>query len=172
METKQIVHSEKPSIKVGMNVLNNFVGSLKQKKEFHKSVDQLEADLLNNFPVVDVEINHHFSEGLYAREMIALAGTFIISKIHKTEHMFYLSKGALNVMNENGEVIKITAPYRGITKPGTRRIAYVTEDVIWTTYHANPDNENEEEIENRIIEKHDNFLLTQEVKQQLAALYR
>jgi len=124
-------------------------------------IDQLESVMINNFPVIDCPIRHFFTDGLYAREMSAPADSLITSKIHKTEHLFILSKGSLCVWDENGNEVILEAPYIGITKAGTRRVAYIIEDVVWTTFHANPENENEIEIEERIIEKHDNELLHQ-----------
>ena len=91
----------------------------------------------------------------------------ITSKIHKTEHPFIVSKGVVSVSIDAGEWQLIEAPYSGITKPGTRRILWVHEDTIWTTIHANPDNENENEIEERIIEKHENPLLNIKEKERL-----
>lgn len=128
-------------------------------------IDQLEAIIVNELPQVDCPIKHIFTEGLYAREMSAPAGALITSKIHKTEHIFILSKGVLSLFNDNGEEVLISAPYTGITKAGTRRVAYIHEDIIWTTFHANPENENENEIENRIIEKRENKLINSNKKE-------
>jgi hypothetical protein len=104
------------------------------------------------------------------------AGTLLTSKIHKTEHPFIVSKGKLNVFL-NGEMQYIEAPYSGVTKPGTRRVIYILEDCIWTTFHPLPyitgkeNNLSEEDIkkitdsiEAQIIEFHDNPLLDEETK--------
>jgi hypothetical protein len=34
------------------------------------------------------------------------------------------------------KIVTYTAPYQGITKPGTKRILYNHTDVIWTTFHV------------------------------------
>jgi hypothetical protein len=79
------------------------------------------------------------------------------SKIHKTQHPFTISKGRVMVCIDAGEWVEYEAPYTGITQAGTRRVLYVVEDCVWTTYHLNPSNtEDLQEIEDRIIEKHEN----------------
>ena len=123
--------------------------------------------MLNNFDVVECPLNHTFTPGLYIREIFMPKDSVITSKIHKTEHPFIVSKGVVSVSIDAGEWQLIEAPYSGITKPGTRRILWVHEDTIWTTIHANPDNENENEIEERIIEKHENPLLNIKEKERL-----
>lgn len=130
-------------------------------------IDELEAAMLNNFDVVECPLKHTFTPGLYIRQIFMPKDSVITSKIHKTEHPFIVSKGVVSVSIDAGEWQLIEAPYSGITKPGTRRILWVHEDTIWTTIHANPDNENEFEIEERIIEKHENPLLNNKEKERL-----
>lgn len=139
------------------------VQELKNIKERNNQVDEFEHLLLSTFEPIDAPIRNFFTEGLYAREMSVPAGSWITSKIHKTEFIFVVSKGKLIVSMDNGEEVEIEAPYTGISKPYSRRVAYVVEDCIWTTFHANPDNETEAQIEERIIEKHNNELLTEEM---------
>ena len=74
-------------------------------------------------------------------------------------------KGEVSVLDEQGNEVRITAPHIGITEIGTRRVLFIHEDCIWATVHANPDNENEVEIEARIIEPHDNELLSEGIKE-------
>ena len=71
---------------------------------------------------------------------------------------------------DKGKEEYLQAPYIGVTQPGTRRVLYIWEDSIWATSHPNPDNENLEQIEERIIEKHDNPLLSEEIKNKLKEL--
>jgi hypothetical protein len=129
----------------------------------HKIIDEVEG-LLSNYPPIECPVIHRFIPGMYIREIYMPAGTFCTSKIHKFEHPFVVSKGKVSVWID-GEIQVIEAPYWGITKPGTRRILFVQEDCIWTTFHVNPDDcKDVLEIENRIIEPHDNPLLSEEIK--------
>jgi len=140
---------------------------LVEKKQSDLRIDELEATMLNNFSMINCPLVHRFTEGLYVREIFMPAGSLITSKIHKTQHQFFILKGAVSVWNNDGEEVYLEAPYIGTTEPGTRRVLYIWEDCIWATSHPNPNNETVEEIEERIIEKYDNPLLSEQLKQKL-----
>ncbi len=119
-----------------------------------RKVDQLEAKM-KAMPPADCPTNHVFTKGLYTRTIFMPAGTLIVSKIHKTQHTFFVLQGTALVWTEKAGVVEIAAPFVGVTEPGTRRVLYIKEDSVWATAHANPDDENLEQIEARIIEPHD-----------------
>jgi hypothetical protein len=143
------------------------MGEVIEDKNMVEKIDELEVVMANNFPIVNCPLTHRFTDGLYVREIFMPAGTLITSKIHKTQHQYFILKGAVSVWIDEGEEVYLEAPYIGITEPGTRRVLYIWEDCIWATSHPNPDNETVEEIEERIIEKHDNPLLSTELKEKL-----
>jgi hypothetical protein len=106
-------------------------------------------------------ITHRFTPGLYIRECRMDQGAIVISKIHKTEHPFVISKGAVIVFNQaDGTREILRASHIGITKPGARRVIAVLEECIWTTFHPT-DKTDPVEIERDIIEPHRNALLDQ-----------
>ena len=136
-----------------------------------KVIDELEVAMLSSFDVVDCPVKHMFTNGMYIREIFMPAGSLITSKIHKTEHPYTVSYGVVAVSVDGGDWDEITAPYTGITKPGTRRLLYVIEDCIWTTYHPLDDMKSEfnyleaeeqeeivNKIEEKILEPHTNLL--------------
>ncbi len=84
---------------------------------------------------LDAPLRHIFTPGLYTREIFMPKGSLIVSRIHNTTHTFVVSKGHAAVLVD-GVVEHIKAPYTGITKPGTRRVLFIHEDCIWTTFHA------------------------------------
>jgi hypothetical protein len=143
------------------------MGELVEKKQSDLRIDELEAAMLDNFSIINCPLVHRFTEGLYVREIFFPAGSLITSKIHKTQHQFFLLKGAVSVWINDSEEVYLEAPHIGITEPGTRRVFYVWEDCVWATSHPNPNNETVEEIEERILEKYDNPLLSQEIKEKL-----
>lgn len=138
-----------------------------EKIKANGTLDELESAMLENFPIINCPLVHRFTKGLYVREIFMPAGSLITSKIHKTQHQFFILKGAVSVWTNEGEEIYLEAPYIGITEPGTRRLLFIWEDCIWATSHPNPDNETAEEIEERILEKYDNPLLSEELKEKL-----
>jgi len=79
-------------------------------------------------------LKHTFTDGLYIREMTGIKGHIVVTKLHKTTHPYFVLKGDVSVLTETG-VVRIKAPYAGITKAGTKRIAFFHEDTIWTTVH-------------------------------------
>lgn len=96
-------------------------------------------------------LNHIFADGLYIREMRAPKGMLNVSKLHKTTHPYFILKGEFSVLTENG-LVRIKAPYTGITKAGTKRIVYFHEPTIWITVHATEETDLEK-IEDEIIAK-------------------
>jgi hypothetical protein len=106
---------------------------------------------LAEFPQVEMPVTHRFTPGLYAREIFMPKGTLVVSKIHKTEHPYVVSKGEAAVWCEADGMKRIKAPFTGITKPGTQRILLILEDCIWTTFHPTTETDLEK-IEAAIIQ--------------------
>lgn len=99
-----------------------------------KEIDSLEQQMFT-LPQIPIETTHHFSKGIYAREIFIPKGTLLTGKIHKTEHLNICSKGEISVMTEDG-VKRITAPFIMNCRPGTKRVGYAHEDTVWTTIHG------------------------------------
>jgi hypothetical protein len=132
--------------------------------DFINQVDELEAQMVGNYELVNCPLVHRFTDGLYVRQVSIPKGTLATSEIHLTQHQYFLLKGKVTVWSNNNEPITIEAPYIGTTEPNTRRVVYVWEDCVWATSHPNPNNENVEQIEDRIIQKHDNPNLDEGIK--------
>lgn len=141
------------------------------KRENDDLLDELEVTMLEELIPIDCPVKHMFTDGMYIREIFMPAGSLITSKIHNTQHPYTVSYGVAAVSIDGQEWYEITAPYTGITQPGTRRVLYILEDCIWTTYHpiARMKSEfndlSEEEIkdivlgiEEEILEPHVNYL--------------
>lgn len=80
-------------------------------------------------------LKHTFGDGIYVREIFMPKGLLIVSKIHKHSHPYFVLKGDLTVLTEEGKV-RIKAPYSGMTPAGTKRILYIHEDTVWVTVHV------------------------------------
>lgn len=138
-------------------------------RENDNIIDELESIMIQSQDIIDAPLQHKFTEGMYIREIFMPAGSLWTSKIHKTEHPYVVSYGKVAVSIDNNEWYEITAPYTGITQPGTRRVLYILEDCIWTTFHRIDGMKSEyndlpidevekivEQIENKILEPHIN----------------
>jgi len=100
---------------------------------------------------IDIPINHHFSNAVYAREMQMPQGALIVGKIHKKENLNILSKGEVSVLSIDG-LVRVKAPYTFVGSPGAKRVIYAHEDVVWTTIHGTAETDLEK-IENEFIAK-------------------
>lgn len=108
-------------------------------------------DVLLKLPQLDVKITHHFSKGVYAREMFLPKGALIVGKIHKHQNLNILSSGEVSVLSIDG-CIRVKAPYAIVASPGAKRVIYAHEDTIWTTIHGT-DETDLEKIEEEFIAK-------------------
>lgn len=83
----------------------------------------------------ELGISHHFSPGVYAREMRAPKGSLVISRIHKVGCISIVSKGDVTILTEEG-LKRYSAPATIVSPPGTRRLGYFHEDTVWTAVFA------------------------------------
>lgn len=105
------------------------------QEELHRKVDEVELAIANH-GAVDLPLRHHFAPGIYMREIFMQKGAFLTSKIHATEHFYFISHGTVAVVNiADGSSLILQAPYNGRTIPGTRRVLYIIEDCVWFTIH-------------------------------------
>jgi hypothetical protein len=127
-------------------------------------IDVVES-MIASYPQVECPLVHRFTNNMYIREIFVPAGTLLTSKVHKFEHPFVLSKGTITIW-DGEEEIYISAPFCGITKENTRRIVFVLEDCVFTTFHVT-DKKTVEEVEDEILIKHNNPLLDDNIKELL-----
>ena len=130
-----------------------------QNRAYINVVRDVQKQLSESEGVIDVPILHHFAPGVYMRQMDAAAGTLVVSKMHRTEHMNILLKGSLTVATEDG-IQLMTAPCVLKSIPGTKRIGYFHEDSSWITVHPTEETDLEK-IEQQVIvpeEEIDQFL--------------
>lgn len=83
---------------------------------------------------VELDVQHHFSDGLYARELFIPAGVCLVGALHKTRHMYMVVSGKCRVSSQYGNQ-EIVAPFMGETLVGTKRVIYAETDCVWVTYH-------------------------------------
>lgn len=115
------------------------------------SILRLEQAMLamTNADTSDGDVHHHFSDGLYARELRIPADTVLIGHIHLQGQINFLMKGTIRVTTDEG-VKTLTAPQIVVTGPGTKRAGYAVTDVVWVTVSATNEKD-PEEIRKQII---------------------
>ncbi|AOA57573.1 hypothetical protein [Acinetobacter larvae] len=139
-----------------------------QQQSYIDVVRDVQQQIQDNAELIDVPVVNHFAPGVYMRQMDAVAGTLVVSKMHRTEHMNILIKGSITVATENG-IEFLQAPVVLKSMPGTKRIGYFHEDSSWITVHPTEETDLEK-IEQQVIvpdSEIDQFLasLPQKVKE-------
>ena len=127
---------------------------IRRRKEFREKMVELEDNLLeygmSNSELHEVNpVKHTFAGGCYIREIYNPANHLIVTKIHKKEHPFFLMKGSMSILTEEG-IETIEAPYQGVTKPGTKRAIYTHEECVFITVHAT-ENTSIEGVEEEVV---------------------
>ncbi len=112
-------------------------------------IDQavLEAEaIFEKLPQVELQVDHHFSKGLYARRLFIPKGLALTGKIHKHPQLNILAMGEMNVVID-GKVHNFKAGAVINSPAGVKRLVYSLEDSIWITIHGT------EETDLEIIER-------------------
>ena len=132
------------------------------------TIDLLEAQMKKMVPL-DQPLEHLFVPGLYVRKILNPKGSLIVTKVHKTEHVFTILYGTLAIYEEGKPMKVLSGPHIGVTKPGTRRLIYAYEDTVFVTYHPNPENHTDLDVlESIIIEPHENpWLIPDDLMQKI-----
>lgn len=120
------------------NIINNFVPSREQ-------INALQSEMVN-MPQAELKTDHYFSGGMYCRRVFRSAGTLIVGKIHKEDHLFMCASGQIMAWTENG-MKTLNAGDIVESKAGTKRVTLALTDAIGITIHKT----NEKDLE--IIEK-------------------
>jgi hypothetical protein len=87
------------------------------------------------FPLI-----HRFVPGMYCREIFMNAGAVLTTMIHKYEHFAFILSGKARVVSEDRGDEIIEAPAVIVTKPGTKRVLHILEDMRWATVHLTEGN--------------------------------
>ena len=95
-------------------------------------------------------LKHSYGDGCYIREITMPKGMLLTSKMHNKKHPYFVLSGDVSVMTENGNIVRIKAPYHGMTEPGTKRLVFINEETVWVTVHKT-DKTDLKEIEEEII---------------------
>ena len=114
--------------------MNELSQILPDSVDFKTAILAAEDILKASFPQIGPEVIHHFSPGIYAREMRIPKGTILTGKIHKTEHLCILN-GDIEIASQDGKG-RFTGYLTFLSKPGVKRIGYAHEDTVFTTIHA------------------------------------
>ena len=111
----------------------------------------------------DYRVEHHFSGGVYMRQIYMPRGDFIIGQQHKTKHLNVIQAGRAAVMMD-GKLHMIQAPMIFESGAGVRKVLYILEDMIWSTVHVTP-TQDLVQLEAELIDKSPSFKAFEEMNQ-------
>lgn len=100
----------------------------------------------------ETETIHHFSDGIYARELRIPAGVCIVGALHKTKHFMMVSKGRCSIATHEGSTVA-EAPYIVETQPGIKRVVYAETDTVMTTFHVTNETDIEKIAEQILVQE-------------------
>ena len=83
----------------------------------------------------DLRTVHHFSSGVYAKQMHLPAGHAAVSHKHAYDHLSILAAGAVVVATDEGS-LTFRAPACLTIKAGMNHSITALEDVTWFCIHA------------------------------------
>jgi len=133
----------------------------KKKLQKRNSIMELQDSIMEfvdgeNIVKGDSEVfplEHTFTDGIYIRQMSMKKDSYVIGKIHKHNHVWFLLTGEISVADENNTVDHV-APCYVEAPAGSKRMIYAHEDSVWVNIHANPTNTQDlQELEELIIAK-------------------
>lgn len=107
------------------------------------------------FTTASMPVQHHFSNGIYVREIFMPKGLIVVGKVHKTTHLNIVMTGRCEVMI-NGEIKEFKAGDVFESLEGSQKTLYIFEDTKWLTVHTNEnDSKDIEELEDRYVDGSD-----------------
>jgi hypothetical protein len=121
-----------------------------------KTVSLLEQQISNLYvtakecPQIQCEEKHHFGPNIYIKEVTMPAGSLIIGKHHRMEHLCNMMSGRMIVVDSDGNRSELIAPMTFMAKPG-RKIAYIIETVVFQNIYSTSETDIEK-LENMLVD--------------------
>ena len=120
-------------------------------------IERLQGEMLASGQCIDLPVKHHFSQGVYARELHIPAGATLTGKVHKYANLNILSQGEISVSTEDG-IVRVSAPFTIVSPPGTKRVAFAHTDCVWTTIHGTDETDLEKIEAHFVTDSHAGYL--------------
>ena len=116
------------------------------------ATDKIDALLreISARPQVECPVQHFFGPSIYIREVIMPAGTVVVGKYHKEDHLCNMVEGRMIVVGEDGEQREVAAPSVFMAKKG-RKTAYIIETVRFQNIYST-DETDVEKLEHMLVE--------------------
>jgi len=114
-----------------------------------QKVDHL-LSAMDQLPQTDCQTKHYFGPGIYIREVTMPAGTVVVGKPHRKEHMCVMLQGRMVVVLGDGTKQELVAPLTFVGSAG-RKVAYILETTVFQNILAT-DETDIEVLENMLVD--------------------
>ena len=114
-----------------------------------QKVDHLLSQV-EKMPQVDCQTKHYFGPSLYIREVTMPAGTVVIGKPHRKEHMCVMLQGRMVVVLGDGTKQELVAPMTFVGSAG-RKVDYILETTVFQNILAT-DETDIDVLENMLVD--------------------
>jgi len=128
----------------------NIIEQIAENVPTREQIEKLQAEMTNMPQVEDMVTEHYFNGGMYCRKLFRKAGTLIVGKVHKQDHLFICAAGEIIAWSEKG-MRKLLPGDIIESKAGTKRVTLALTDAIGITVHKT-DKTDLDEIEAELIE--------------------
>ena len=120
-----------------------------------QKVDSLLAQV-QVMPQVECPEENFFGPNVYIKQVTMPAGSVIIGKSHKIEHICNMISGRMILVDSNGDKKELVAPMTFVSPKG-RKVAYIVETVVFQNIFST--NETDlDKLENMIVDNSDSLL--------------
>jgi len=130
-------------------------------------INAAEFAIMQMKQIENYEVSHYPIPGFICRQAILRAPGVITTMRHVHWHPYVISYGSVSVYNElDGTIKHIQAfdvpggHFTSLTEPGTRRLIFVREDTLWTTFHPCKHDDPEQMVSEHTFPNDNPLLLT------------
>jgi hypothetical protein len=114
-----------------------------------QKVEKLLAQV-QQMPQVDCQTKHYFGPSIYIREVTMPAGSVVIGKPHRKDHMCVMLQGRMIVVDAEGKQKELVAPMTFVGSAG-RKVAYILETTVFQNILAT-DEKDIDVLENMLVD--------------------
>jgi hypothetical protein len=126
------------------------------KVDIKQNLDNL-AVAVKSAPQVECPEKHHFGPNIYIKEVTLPAGSVIVGKYHRHEHLCNMVAGRMIVVDSEGNRTELVAPMTFMAKSG-RKIAYIIETVVFQNIYSTSETDIQK-LEDMIVDNSKDLLL-------------
>ncbi len=106
-----------------------------QKLPTMERIQALQAEVAK-YPQLTLEPEHFFAPGMYGRRLDIPAGSVVVGKVHRHDHLVMLMQGKAEIATPDGQRVTVKGPSVWVSKAGTKRAIYTHTDCAFFTTHA------------------------------------